>query len=167
MAAWKLPPIAKVYEALSAVADGRVTLAGSTAARVASSSRDKTYTVAWSADLREITSNDNASLWQGYLGYPIIAVLLALKKIAYNEEVARWLAGVPWKEINNRFKRDYDKAVAHVLHKVESSGGDREAIVREVERIFARLGPLDLQRPEKRTRPHSSSPAETKPGRRR
>ena len=77
---WKLPPIAKVYEALSAVADGRVRITGDTAAQVTSSTRDKTYTVHWSPDLAHITANDNASHWQGYTGYPIIAVLFVLKE---------------------------------------------------------------------------------------
>ena len=43
--AWKMPPLAKVYEALTAVADGRVTLLDDTHARVQSSDRRKTYDV--------------------------------------------------------------------------------------------------------------------------
>ena len=105
MARWELPPIAKVYEALSAVADGRVTLTGATSAQVTSSARDKTYTVKWSPDFRHITSNDNASRWQGYTGYPIIAVLLVLKRLDYRPEAAAALAGVPWNELNKQYKR--------------------------------------------------------------
>ena len=75
MSTWKSPPKAKVYEALSAVADGRVTLMGGEKAEVVSSDGTKTYHVEWSPDSNQITSNDNASYWQGYLGYPIIAVL--------------------------------------------------------------------------------------------
>ena len=56
MTVWKQPPKAKVYEALSAVADGRVTMIGAGAAKVLSSSRDKVYTVRWSENGASVTS---------------------------------------------------------------------------------------------------------------
>lgn len=146
MPAWKMPPKAKIYEALSAVADGRVHLKGANEAEVASSTGERTYTVRWSTDVRHITSNDNASHWQGYTGYPIIAVLLFLGKIDYERKTAKLLAGVPWKLLNDSFKRDYTKAVDHVLKEVEARGGDRTAIVREVENIFSQLAGLGLER---------------------
>jgi hypothetical protein len=75
--------------------------------------------------MRQISSNDNASYWQGYAGYPIIAVLLATGAIEYDAKVAEPLAGVPWKQINERFKRNYDRAVEAVLQDIERGGGDR------------------------------------------
>lgn len=146
MAFWKMPPKAKVYEALTAYGDGRVCITGPTEAEVVSSAGDKVYSVAWSAELRQITANDNASYWQGYTGYPIVAVLLALGRIKFNVAVAKSLAGVPWNRLNREFKRDYDKAVESVLQKVESQGGDRTAIIREVEQIYAQLAALQLER---------------------
>ena len=80
MAPWKLPPRAKVFEAFTAVADGRVRLTGPGSATVTSSGGDKTYDVEWSDDGRMVTANDNASYWQGYLGYPILAVLLVPRR---------------------------------------------------------------------------------------
>ena len=158
MAAWKMPPKAKIYEALSAVADQRVTLTGATAAKVVSSARDKTYDVTWSADMRHITSNDNASHWQGYIGYPIIAVLLKMNVIPYSAHVAGLLAGIPWKQLNDRFKRDYDKAVNHVLDQVEAKGGSRPEIIQEVERIYQALVALALERGQQRPpRPQSTT----------
>lgn len=146
MTRWKLPPLAKVYEALSAVADGRVELTGPTSAQVTSSARDKTYAVRWSPDLAQFTANDNASRWQGYTGYPIIAVLLALKKLDYDPAVAQTLAGAAWHALNAQYKRDYDAAVAHVLRDIAAAGGQPEAVRREAERIFAQLGELELYR---------------------
>ena len=61
MTTWKVPPRAKIFEALSAVADGRVRLVGEREAEVVSSERSKTYVVEWSEDHREFSSNDNAS----------------------------------------------------------------------------------------------------------
>ena len=93
MAPWKLPPQAKVYEAFSALADGRVRIEGPGRASVRSSAGDKTYTVEWSGDFETVSSNDNASYWQGYLGYPIVAVLLAVGKLEADEAATRALAG--------------------------------------------------------------------------
>lgn len=147
MPKWDMPPVAKVYEALSAVADGRVTLTGETSANVLSSERDKTYTVKWSADGPGITSNDNATRWQGYIGYPIIAALMQAGRIPFSRAAADALAGVPWHALNKQYKRDYDAAVAQVLKEVEGAGGDAEAIRREAERIYEALAALGLERP--------------------
>ena len=158
MAAWKMPPKAKVYEALSAVADRRVTLTGPTTAQVVSSSRDKAYDVTWSADMRRITSNDNASYWQGYIGYPIIAVLLKTSTIPFSPYIAGLLAGIPWKQVNDQFMRDYNKAVNHVLDQIEAKGGNRSQIIKEVERIYQALVSLALERDQqRRPQPQGSS----------
>jgi hypothetical protein len=156
MSTWKMPPKAKIYEALSAVADQRVTITGPTTAQVQSSSRDKIYDVEWSEDIREITSNDNASQWQGYIGYPIIAVLLKIGKLSFNIHIAELLAGVLWKVINDQFKRDYDKAINHVLDQIEEKGGNRTEIAQEVEKIYEQLSTLGLQRAQLRHRPPKS-----------
>jgi hypothetical protein len=153
MSTWKMPPKAKVYEALSTVADQRVTITGLTMAQIQSSSHDKTYDVVWSEDMREITSNDNASYWQGYIGYPIIAVLLKLGKLSFNTHIAELLAGVPWKAVNDQFKRDYDKAINHVLDQLEAKGGNRREIAQEVEKIYEQLGALGLQGAQRRHQP--------------
>ena len=147
MAPWKQPPIAKVYEALSAVGGGRVKLTGGTSAQVVSSSGDKTYTVRWSPDGGEITSDDNATRWQGYLGYPIIAVLLFIGRLPYDPVVAQRLAGVPWHDLNSQYKRNYDAAVNHVLEGLRQRGIDAGAIQTEVVRIHRALAGLGLERP--------------------
>src|SRR5512144_3190240 len=128
MTKWNMPPIAKVYEALSAVADGRVTITGDTTAEVLSSELDKAYAVKWEAGGPGITSNDNATRWQGYAGYPIIAVLLQTGRISYDQAIAEALAGVPWHSLNEQFKRDYDAAIEQVLQQVTARGGDAEAV---------------------------------------
>jgi hypothetical protein len=149
-----MPPKAKVYEAMSAVADGRVRLTGPTEARVTSSGGERTYTVRWSPDLRRITSDDNASRWQGYTGYPIVAVLMTLERIAADAAVTRLLAGVPWKHLNDEFQRDYDRAVDLVLREIAAKGGDATAVANQAESIYSQLAGLGLGRgplTEKRT----------------
>jgi hypothetical protein len=150
MTQWKMPPEAKVYEALSALVDGRVRILAPGRAEVVSSSGDKIYSVEWSEDGRRISSNDNASTWQGYAGYPIIAVLLATGRISCDPAVAGPLAGVPWHELNERFKRDYSAAVEGVLQEIERRGGDRKAIELEAQVIYRQLEELRLERGPRR-----------------
>ena len=151
MAPWKLPPRAKVFEAFTAVADGRVQIVGPGSATVTSSAGDKTYAVEWSDDGRTVSANDNASYWQGYLGYPILAVLLARGELHAGEDAVAALAGVPWHELNQRYKRDYDAAVAHVLG--ELPGGVAATVEAEVDHVRADLAALDLQRTSRGRRP--------------
>jgi hypothetical protein len=142
-----------VFEAFSAVADGRVRLAGPGSATVVSSGGDRIYDVEWTEDARSISANDNASYWQGYLGYPALAVLLARGELQAGEDVVRALAGVPWHDLNARFKRDYDAAVAHVLAGLPEGAPAPEAIERAVDNVMDQLAALDLQRGARRRPP--------------
>ena len=150
---WKPTPAAKVYEAFSAVADGRVHLLDGRRAEVESSGRDRSYTVEWNDDLTSVTSNDNASYWQGYLGYPAVAVLLTLGALRADRATVDLFAGVPWHELNARFRRDYDAAVDSVLATLAEGGVERDRVVAEVDAVLAQLAALGLQRPPRARRP--------------
>lgn len=143
---WKIPPKAKVYEALSAVADGRVALKENNTAVVTSSNGEKTYKVEWTPDFGAMSSNDNASVWQGYSGYPILAVLLAGGKIPYDPDAISLLAGIDWHSLNNEYKRDYDKAVTFVLAEIDKRGGDSKSIVILADRIFADVSAMQIEK---------------------
>jgi len=127
-AQWKMPPLAKVYEALGAIGDGRVRIEDAHRASVTSSDGEKVYTVESSADGAEISSNDNASFWQGYLGYPSIAILIARGLIDADRNAIRALAGVPWKELNTRYRHDYDRTLDEVMRSADARGYDVDAI---------------------------------------
>jgi hypothetical protein len=143
---WKMPPAIKVYEALGAIGDGRVRAidgdAAANAWEVVSSDGSKTYRVDLSVDGREISSNDNASYWQGYLGYPAIAVLMARGTLHASAETTRALAGLPWKELNRRFKNDYARTTAEVARVVTERGSDFDAIRAEAASILDALAAL-------------------------
>jgi hypothetical protein len=155
MVVWKLPKKAKIYEALSAIGDGRVTLSENRTAKVVSSNGDKTYTVEWSEDEQSITSNDNASYWQGYLGYPILAILMLKNKIVFDKTLASVLSGIHWKEINKKFRNKYDEAIEFVLSSIETKGIKRENITREVDYIMDQISKLELKRFPSKRRPPS------------
>jgi hypothetical protein len=153
---WKLPPPAKIYEALSAVADGRVRLLDAGRAEVESSDRTRTYTVEWTPDVAAVSANDNASYWQGYLGYPIIAVLLVLGKVSYESASAEALAGIDWHALNKRFRNDYEAAVDDALASLEAAGTPRQPLVDDVRRIMGQLEGLRLERAGRGRRPPRS-----------
>jgi hypothetical protein len=136
---WKMPPLIKIYEALGALGDGRVRLDDERHASVLSSDRSKTYHVETSADGREISSNDNASYWQGYLGYPAIAVMLKRGLCALRPEAVSALNGVPWKELNQRFRHDYSRTIGEVLRRAEERGFDSKIIAAEAEAVLSKL----------------------------
>lgn len=145
----KTGPIEKVYEAYSAIADERVTLTGDrNEAKVTSSNGTKTYTVTWADNA--YTSNDNASYWQGYAGYPIIAVLMLQGRLTLDREAAALFAGVDWTELNKRHKRDYAAAVAEV---VAERGYDAAKMETAASRVQEELRRLDITVKRGRLRP--------------
>ena len=108
----KLPPIEKVYEAWTALTDNRVKLNPDNSATVESSDGAKSYTIRFSGD--KFSSDDNATYWRGYPGYPVIAVLMLQGRLPYDKDEAALWNNVNWKEINTRFKNNYAEAVAEV-----------------------------------------------------
>jgi hypothetical protein len=136
---WKMPPLVKIYEALGALGDGRVQLEDEQHASVLSSDRSKTYQVEISADGHEIASNDNASYWQGYLGYPAVAVMLKRGLCTVRAEVITALSGIPWKELNRRFHNDYSRTIGEVMLRAEERGFDSKIIAAEAEAVWSKL----------------------------
>lgn len=107
----KLPPIEKVFEAWTALADNRVSL-GNGEATVKSSDGTKEYTVKFRDDL--FSSDDNASFWRGYAGYPVIAVLMLQGRLPYDKEEALLWKDVNWKALNTKYRNRYAEAVKEV-----------------------------------------------------
>lgn len=107
----KLPPIEKVFEAWTALADNRVSLENGEAT-VKSSDGAKEYTVKFRDDL--FSSDDNASFWRGYAGYPVIAVLMLQGRLPYDQGEALLWKDVNWKAINTKYRNRYAEAVKEV-----------------------------------------------------
>ena len=111
----KLPPVEKVYEAWTALADDRYDLSPE-ALVVRSSDGSKEYRVTWD-DGGRYRSNDNATFWQGYAGYPVIMALMLQGRVPFNGEVAAWFKGIPWKALNDAHKRDYAAALTEAFER--------------------------------------------------
>ena len=134
----KLPPIEKIFEAWTAIADGRVSL-HENSAEVASSDGSKGYTVRFDGD--RFSSDDNATYWRGYPGYPVIAVLMLQGRLPlYKAEADLW-RNVNWKEVNTKYKNNYAKAVEEVATSREIN---LPVAYKEAERVMDALRSLDL-----------------------
>ncbi|MGC8570396.1 hypothetical protein [Caldivirga sp.] len=99
----RMPPRIKVLEALSAIADGRVRREGDHYV-IVSSDGSRSYTVYVDEGKGLVYSNDNGTVYRGYVGYPIMAVLMMLGLLSFNKELSEGLRGVPWRELNEKYK---------------------------------------------------------------
>lgn len=134
----KMPPIEKVYEAWSAISHGRISMHDGYA-DVDSSDGSKGYKVRFSGNF--YSSDDNATYWRGYPGYPVIAVLMLEGKLPYDREEAEKWKGVNWKEINTKFKNDYAKAVTYVE---EERGINHTQAEKSAQAVMKALEALDI-----------------------
>lgn len=134
-----MPPIEKVYEAWTALADGRVAMHEGYAT-VASSDGAKEYTVRFSGD--QYTSDDNATFWQGYPGYPVIAVLMLQDKIPYDKEEARLWKDINWTELNKKYRNKYAEAVRQIA---EERGINQEKAAESAQLVMEALSSLPIE----------------------
>jgi len=137
----KMPPIEKIHEAYSAIADGRVFLKEEEA-EVSSSDLTKKYLVTWKGET--YSSNDNASYWQGYPGYPILAVLMLQGKLSLNREIADCFKGISWKKLNTEYKNQFAKAVKVVMDQLKEKGIDCDKINEEINQVYQEIGQLAI-----------------------
>lgn len=147
----KVPPIQKILEAYTAIVDKHVELKNNEAL-VTSSNGAKTYTVSWEDNIYH--SNDNATYWQGYAGYPIIAVLMLQGKISFDQKLADNFASVNWNEMNAKFKRNYAKAASEVI---KEKGLDEKEVMVELEKVYGALKDLPITIKRGTLRPSKAS----------
>lgn len=146
----KIPPIEKIHEAYSAIADGRVTLRD-TEADVSSSDLAKQYLVKWKDET--YSSNDNASYWQGYLGYPIIAVLMLQGKLPLDKEIAENFKGINWKKLNTEHNNKYSEVVKQIMQELKTSGVDCDKINIEIDKVYKEIEQLTISTKRSSVRP--------------
>lgn len=147
---WKHPPIIKIYEALGSVADGRLEVLENRA-KVYSSSGNKFYNVSYDPEKKAIMTNDNGSYWKGYLGYPAIAFLFKIGLLEFKPEIADLLRGIKWKDINQKFKNDFDKTLAYIQESL--SQDKKKELMVYVREIDSKIKELDLSFLGSKTKP--------------
>ena len=134
----KMPPVEKVYEAFTAIADERVRMYEDHA-EVDSSNDERMYTVRWRQDT--YTSDDPATYWQGYPGYPVIAVWILQGRLRADRKIIRHASDVPWHDLNDAHKRDYAAALAEAFH----NDPFEDDILEEGKRVFTQMKDLDVE----------------------
>ena len=154
---WKMSPLVKVYEAIGAIGDRRVTFENDHRAKVLSSDGSKTYLVEIDDNCRTISSNDDASYWQSYLDYPAIAVILLRGLYHVREDVISALSGIPWKELNTRFRNDYAQTIAKVMERAQQNGADPAVIAAEAEAVLSALRARTPLRASRRRPPRANN----------
>ncbi|MFA6861635.1 MAG: hypothetical protein WCR56_04580 [Bacilli bacterium] len=135
-------PISKVYEALSALADNRVKQESTTKYLITSSDYSKTYTVIKNNEA-SYSSNDNATYWQHYSGYPIIAVLLFTERIKADATLLTYFKGINWKQLNTKNKNKYDLSIKEAFQ--DKSLAVQQEIITETARIKNEVLALNLE----------------------
>ena len=138
----KIPPIEKIFEAWTALAAGRVLLHHDYA-DVSSSDGEKAYVVRFSGN--QYSSDDNATFWQGYPGYPVIAVMMLQGKLPYDEEEAKLWDNINWTQLNKRHKNNYAEAVKEIA---AERGIDLEKSYRDAHKVLEAIkeSPVEIKR---------------------
>lgn len=146
----KMPPIEKIHEAYSAIADGRITIKEEEA-EVVSSDLSKIYVVRWKDGV--YSSNDNASYWKGYAGYPIIAVLMLQKKLSLDKEIADYFKGIAWKQLNTKHKNKFAEAVKEIMDGFLTEGINCDKINKEIQKVYQEIEGLTISTKRSALRP--------------
>ncbi|KUO86277.1 MAG: hypothetical protein AT709_04475 [Caldivirga sp. MG_3] len=137
----RLPPRIKVLEALSAIADGRVRREGDHYV-IVSSDGSRSYTVYVDEGRGLVYSNDNGTVYRGYVGYPIMSVLMMLGKLSFDKELSDGLRGIPWRELNEKFK-NYNAVMEVIRGRV---GEDKWPLYeRFIDKVLGELRRLNLR----------------------
>ena len=135
----KIPPIEKIAEAYTAIIDNRVTMKDREAI-VLSSNRKKEYIVRWNDSF--YYSSDNATYWQGYAGYPVIAVLMLQKRLSLDKSILKYFSNISWNDLNKKYKRDYSKVMNLILEKYDEN--TRNHIKTAINKVYLELEQLDI-----------------------
>ncbi|MFA6602758.1 MAG: hypothetical protein WCT01_03050 [Candidatus Shapirobacteria bacterium] len=141
---WKKPHISKIYEALTAIADSRIELDGPNKAKCFSSSKGKFYETEYDSATNQIMSNDNTAYYTDSVSYPMIALLMLNGKIEYDQSLLETLKGIYWKDINQKFKNNYDQAIEFVLTDLSNKGVDISSLKLKIDNIFSNVCNLEL-----------------------
>ena len=143
------PPKIKVLEALSTIVDKRIKLLNDNYAEVTSSDGSRKYIVYVDLEHNEACSTDNGTMLRGYIGYPIIAMLMLKGKLPVNKVIATALKGINWRELNEKYKK-YSIVEEHIKEIVSRRGVNPQLVDMFKERVYVLVKRLKFKlNPEK------------------
>ncbi len=144
------PPRIKVLEAAGAIADGRVHLQGGlqpgmAVARVTSSEGDREYRVAVVVEGSRVRaySDDNGTKFRGYVGYPIISLLMLMGVLPRDQRVEEALKGIDWRRLNETYKKY--AVVEGIVLKQASSRAPPAQVEAFRDKVMGALRTLDVE----------------------
>lgn len=143
---YNIPIIEKIYEAYSAIADGRITIQNTEnndEYKVTSSDYSKSYTIFKTNNT--YVSDDNMSFWKQTIGYPILAIMMVNGELQYNEDVIKYFKNINWKKINTEYKNDYVKVASLILEEMNKNKIDIDFIKSETEKVYSQVKNLKLE----------------------
>ncbi|AFK50998.1 hypothetical protein TCELL_0573 [Thermogladius calderae 1633] len=155
------PPRIKVLEAAGSIGDARIKLVDENTAKITSSRGEKEYIVVVVKDGENsyrVYSNDNGTVFKGYVGYPIIAFMMVKGILPVDNEVIKAMTGIPWKDLNEKYGK-YSVVENIVLNRAEKMGFDRNVITDYVNLVLKKLGLLKVVFDEKLRPPEVSEKA--------
>lgn len=142
----KLPPLEKIAEAYTAIVDERIIMKEREAI-VLSSNGEKKYIIRWNDS--SYYSSDNATYWQGYAGYPVIAVLMLQNKLSFDKSILKYFSKIPWNKLNKEYKRDYAKVLNLILDKYDDE--IKKTIHTSISKVYKELEQLDISLTRKKS----------------
>lgn len=122
-----------------------------TTAKVNSSSGGKFYDVEYDPSAGAIMTNDNGSYWKGYLGYPAIAFLMLSGTLPYDSGMGELVKGIAWKDVNTKFKNDFQKTLDFILADIQPDS--REQLATYVQQVQQGITHLNLDQLGKKKTP--------------
>lgn len=141
----RLPPRIKILEALGAIADNRVKIVSDREAIVVSSEGDRSYKVYIDLEERAAYSDDNGTKFRGYVGYPIVAVLMIKGVLPFDAKIAEALKGIKWRQLNEKYK-SYAIVEDLLLKELKTRSIDPEYVKKYISNTMSALARLGLRR---------------------
>ncbi|MGC8600072.1 MAG: hypothetical protein ACP5LX_03315 [Nitrososphaeria archaeon] len=138
----RLPPRIKVLEAISSISAGRIKKESNGIYKIRSSRGEKEYIVI----IKNSTaySNDNGTIFKGYIGYPIIAALMIEGILPKNEKIGEAIKDIPWADLNESLK-SYKKVEEKVKEEAKKNGVQPDEIDEYVESVMEALKMITLK----------------------
>lgn len=144
----KLPPKAKIIEALSAVADERIIIEDLLSKEwkcISSSTAWKSYKILYNEKENTILSNDSWSTNQWFLWYPAIAFLLKIWKIKFDKSILEIIKDTDWIKIKWLVHKDYESSYRLILGNLYMEWFNVNYFVSQIENIHNQISELHLK----------------------